>query len=317
MSRVRDWAEARDHRIRGYNPWLITVRVLQRFTEVRVTGLGAEMAYYALVSTIPLVATLGAAMGTFERILGPEGVQQLEDVLVSSLERVFSAELTVTVMEPLVRGLLAEERAGFAIGGLLITFWFAGGAFRAAIRALDDAYKVPERRSTLSQWAVAYGLTVGAVVGLVVLLSLVVVGPLLGGGHQIATWLRLGTAFEVAWATLRWVVVAVGGGAYLVWLYRIAPNVKNGWRDCVPGAVLAGTGTLLITLAFRVYLEVAGPAAPAVGDAGAAVQVVSQTIGAILAAVLWVWLVSCAVLTGGILNAELDHSRGIRRERKV
>jgi membrane protein len=153
----------------------------------------------------------------------------------------------------------------------------------------------------------------------------------------------------VAWATLRWVVVAVGGGAYLVWLYRIAPNVKNGWRDCVPGAVLAGVGTLLITLAFRVYLELAGPAAPAVGDAGAAVVgdagaavvgdagaavvgdagaavvgdagaavvVVSQTVGAILAAVLWVWLVSCAVLIGGILNAELDHSRGIRRERKV
>jgi membrane protein len=317
MGKAREWAEARSHRIRGHNPWLVAVCVVRRFGEVRVTGLGAEMAYYALVSTIPLVATLGAAMGTFKRLIGSARVRELEDLLISSLERVFSADLTVTVIEPLVRGLLAEERTGFALGGLVITLWFAGGAFRAAIRALDDAYKVPERRSALSQWAVAYGLTVGAVVGLVVLLSLVVVGPLLGGGHIIAAWLRLGTAFELAWATLRWVVVAGAGGAYLVWLYRIAPNVKNGWRDCLPGAVLAGVGILLITLAFRVYLEVTGTAAPAMGDADAAVQVVSQTIGAILAAVLWVWLISCAVLTGGVLNAELDASRGIRRERKV
>jgi membrane protein len=317
MGKAREWAEARSHRIRGHNPWLVAVCVVRRFGEVRVTGLGAEMAYYALVSTIPLVATLGAAMGTFKRLIGSARVRELEDLLISSLERVFSADLTVTVIEPLVRGLLAEERTGFALGGLVITLWFAGGAFRAAIRALDDAYKVPERRSALSQWAVAYGLTVGAVVGLVVLLSLVVVGPLLGGGHIIAAWLRLGTAFELAWATLRWVVVAGAGGAYLVWLYRIAPNVKNGWRDCLPGAVLAGVGIPHGGRGGSGHLEIDAEGQGDQEDADAAVQVVSQTIGAILAAVLWVWLISCAVLTGGVLNAELDASRGIRRERKV
>ncbi len=317
MGRVREWAERRGQRIRGHNPWVVAVRTANRFLEVRIMGLGAEMAYYALLSIIPLVATLGAAMGTLERVIGAAQVSQLEDLLVQSLERIFSPELTASVMEPLVRGLLAQERTGFAIGGLLVTFWFAGGAFRAATRALDEAYKVPERRGTLSQWVVAYGLTVGAVVGLVILLSLVVVGPLLGGGHAIAEWLGLGVLFQVAWVTVRWLVVGVGAIAYLVWVYRIAPNVRNGWRDCVPGAILAAVGTLLITVGFRFYLDFAGPAAPELGDAGAAVQLVSQTIGAILAAMLWIWLVSCVVLTGGVFNAELDRSRGVRRSTKA
>jgi membrane protein len=317
VPRVQEWAAKRGLRIRGHNPWLIVARVAGRFQEVRVMGLGAEMAYYALVSIIPLVATIGAAMGTLERVLGTAQVRQLEDVLVQSLDRVFSPELTMTVMEPLVRGLLAEERTGFAIGGLLVTLWLAGGAFRAAIRALDDAYRVPERRGTLYQWAVAYGLTAGAVAGLVILLALVVVGPLLGGGHRIAAMLGLGPAFQLAWATARWLVVLVAAIAYMAWVYRIGPNVQNAWRDCVPGAILAAVGTLLITIAFRAYLELAGPAVPAVGDPGAAVQVVSQTIGAVLAAVLWIWLVSCAVLTGGVFNAELDRSRGIRPKRKA
>jgi membrane protein len=317
MGRVLEWAEGRRARIRGHNPWTLTVRVVDRFLEVRVLGLGAEMAYYALVSTLPLLATVGAAMGTMERILGPQQVRQLEDGLVSFIERVFSSELTATVMEPLVRGLLAEERTGFAVGGLLLTLWFAGGAFRAATRALDQAYQVPERRGTLSQWAVAYGLTVGAVVGVVILLSLVVVGPLLGGGRRIADWLGLGPAFEIGWATGRWLVVLAFGVAYLVWVYRVAPNVRNSWRDCLPGATLGAIGTLLITVGFRAYLGLAGPSAPMLGDEGAAIQVVSQTIGAVLAAVLWIWLVSVVVLTGGVLNAELDRSRGIRRETKA
>jgi membrane protein len=241
----------------------------------------------------------------------------VEDTLVDALGRVFSPELTATVMAPLVRGLLTEERAGFAIGGLLVTLWLAGGAFRATTRALDDAYQVPERRGALSQWAVAFGLTVGAVVGLVLLISLVVVGPLLGGGHRIADWFGLAPAYALAWDVLRWVVVFVAAVLYLVWVYRVAPNVKNGWRDCVPGAVLATALIILITVGFQTYLDLAGPTAPAMGDAGAAVQVVSLTIAAVLAAVLWIWLVSIAVLTGGVLNAELDRSRGIRRETKA
>jgi membrane protein len=309
--RVERWAAARPARVRGRNPWLVAWRTWEGFNDTRVMGLAAEMAYFALVSLVPLLVTLGAGLGLMERLIGADATRTMEDGLIQALAGVFSPEMTRDVLEPLVRGLLAEERAGLALGGLLVTLWFAGGAFRAVIRALDEAYRVPERRGTLIQWAIAYALTAGAVVVTTVLMALVVVGPLLGVGRMLADVVRLGPAYELAWRIGRWPVVAAVAVAYLAWVYHVGPNVRTRWRDCLPGAVFGTAATLLIATGFRYYLELAGPGAPVTGDPGEAVQIASQTVGAILAAMLWLWLTSMAVLTGGVLNAAVS-DQGLR-----
>jgi membrane protein len=306
--RVEAFATSRTARIRGHNPWLVSVRIAQRFSKVRVTGLAAEMSYYALLSLIPLLVALGTGLGLLERFLGPEQILRTEDTLISGLQAVFSPDLTNEVMAPLVRNLLREERAGLALGSLLVTFWLASRVFRAAIRALDDAYGVDERRRLLGQVGLAFGFALGAVVVGALALSMIVVGPLLGGGRQIAEWIGLGRAFELVWAVGRWPVVFVIAARYLVWVYRVGPNVKNTWRECIPGALVGTVGLVLVAVGFRVYLEVAGPQAPQVGEAVEAVQITAQTIGALIATVLFIWMSSIVVLLGGVVNAELNRS---------
>jgi membrane protein len=306
VGRLEAWAAERSGRVAGHNPWLLGIRSTRRFVDVRVTGLAAEMTYYALLSLIPLLIALGAGLGLLERILGSAQVRRIEDTVVRALEGVFSPDVTDEVMAPLVRGLLQEERTGLAVGSLLITFWLASRAFRATIRALDDAYEVQDRRSMVTQWGLAYAFALGAIAVVSLVLSMFVVGPLLGGGRQIAEWFGIGPALEIVWSIGRWPVVLLIACAYLLWLYRVGPNVDNTWRDCVPGALFGGLGTVLVAVGFRMYLEVAGPQAPAVGDAQESVQVAAQTIGAVLATVLLVWLTSIVVLTGAILNAEID-----------
>lgn len=306
VGRLEGWAERRSGRVRGRNPWLIGVRTARRFVDVRVTGLAAEMTYYALLSLVPLLVAFGAGLGLLERLLGTAQVRNIEDTVIRALEGVFSTDVTDEVMAPLVRSLLQEERTGLAVGSLLITFWLASRAFRATIRALDDAYGVEDRRSMLTQWAYAYAFAMAAIVVVSLVLSMFVIGPLLGGAQRIAELVGVGTAFETAWEVGRWPAALLFATAYLVWVYRVGPNVDNTWRDCAPGAVVAGLGSILVAAGFRVYLEVAGPQAPAVGDAQEPVQIAAQTIGAILATVLLVWLVSIVVLSGGVLNAELQ-----------
>jgi membrane protein len=306
MTSAERWASRSTIRVRGRNPVLVAVRVAQRFLAVRVTGLAAEMSYYALVSLIPLLVALGSSLGLLERIIGTEQVQAAEDTIVLGMEQVFSPEMTRDVMEPLVRGLLAEERAGAALLGLLVAFFLASAVFRAVIRALDDAYQVTERRSGLYLWGLAYLLSLGSVVVFASVLALVVVGPLLGTGQQLAEWLGVGPLFETLWLTVRWPLVVLVATAYLAWLYRVAPNVRNRWTASLPGAVAATLATILIALAFRVYLDTAGPRSPTIGGATEALQIVSRTIGAVLAFILWIWLTSVAILMGGVLNAELS-----------
>jgi membrane protein len=313
FERLEGLAARRGWGVGPYNVPLLVVRAWRRVVDVRVTGLAAEMTYYALISLIPLATALGAALGFAERFLGPDRVEEIEGAVVTALSTVFAEQVTTDVLEPLVRGLLREERTGVAVGGVLIALWLASRMFRAAIRALDDTYSVPERRGLVTQWALGLGLALGAVLALVVLLTVVVVGPLLGGGRRLAEELGQTQTAEGLWEVLRWPTVALVCAAFLAVLYRYGPNVRNTWRDCLPGAVVGTVALIAVAVGFRTYLATVGIGGPDVGEPGEAVAVAAQVIGAILAGVLWLWLSSIVILTGGVLNAELSRMRDEHR----
>lgn len=307
LDRVEAWAHRHPVRVGRLDVLPFVVRCVRRVVDVRITGLAAEMTYFALISAVPLVTALGASLGYLERLTDPERVAQVEDAVVDAVSHVLADDVAQDALVPLVRGLLREERTGFAIGSVLLTLWLASRMFRAAIRALDDAYTVPERRGVVAQVVLGLALALGGLVTLVTVLVLVVVGPLLGGGDEIAQRLGLGDAFGTVWALARWPVVVGVAGAYLTLLYRYGPHLPHGttWRRAVPGALVGTVGLVLVAAAFAVYLQVAGPSGPAV-DGGRLVQVAAQVLGALLAAVLWLWVSAIVILTGGVVNAELD-----------
>lgn len=315
LDRADAWARRHPVRVGGRELLPFVLRCLRRVIDVRVTGLAAEMTYYALLSVVPLTSALGASLGYLERFTDPGRVTQIEDGVVEAVSRVLADEVAQDALVPLVRGLLREERTGFAVGSVLLTLFLASRMFRAAIRALDDAYTVPERRGLLMQGVLGVALAIGALVTLVTVLVLVVVGPLLGGGEQIAGRLGLGDAFTTTWALARWPVAVSVAVAYLTLLYRYGPHLPAGttWRRAVPGAVVGTLGLLLVAAGFAVYLQVAGPSGPQVDGRGA-VQVAAQVLGAILAGVLWLWVSAIVILTGGVVNAELDDRPAVRRD---
>ncbi|MBW0254080.1 YihY/virulence factor BrkB family protein [Cellulomonas sp. PS-H5] len=296
--------------VRGWGVASLAVRSVVRSGEVRITGLAAEMTYYALISLVPIATALGASLGYLRPLLGDEQVDEIRTSVVDGLATVFAQQVASDVLAPLVDGLLDERRGGFALGALAVTLYLASRVFRAAVRALDDAYRVESRQNVVTQYLLGFAFTVGALVTLVTVLLLVVVGPLLGGGDALAARLGLGDAFRAAWSVLRWPAALALGGAFLALLYRYAPNVVSTWRRCLPGAVAGTLGVLLVSTGFVAYVAVAVPDTPG-ADAGSAavVQAAAQMLGLVLAAALWIWLSSIAVLLGGVLNAEVDAAR--------
>lgn len=293
----------------GRNVAVLTVRVIRRFVDVRVTGLAAEMTYYVVLSLVPLITAIGAGLGLLERIVGSDVVADLEATLVSSVETVFTEEAVTDIVAPTIEALLREERTGLALSGLAVSILVASRVFRAAIRALDDAYDVDERRTLLQQWGLSLAFMAGALVVFTTSLTLLVVGPLLGGGRQLAEWLGMGDTFSWAWSWGRWPFVAMVSVGFLVWLYRVGPYVENSWRQCLPGALVATVALVVIATGFRVYLTVAGPRAPEVDVGDDGVVIAAQLLGVLAATLLFLWLSNIAVLLGGVFNAEWD--RGI------
>jgi membrane protein len=256
------------------------------------------------------VGALGASLGFAERLFGAEQAQAMEAALIGSLGLIFSREVTADVMAPLVTGLLQEERAGFALGSLAVSLFFASRIFRSAIDTLDAAYRVEERRGTLALWALGFLFAISAILVAVAVLSMVVVGPLLGGARALAEWLRLGTAFEWSWRIARWPVVFAVATAFLSLLYRFGPNVRNSWRESLPGAVVGMLALILIAVGFRVYIATIGLDGPRISDADEAVLFALQAFSALLAVLLWLWLSAMVVLSGGVINAELSRLQG-------
>src|SRR5690606_4773274 len=194
IDRLERRAARQPRRIRGRNPAAVALHVVRRFVDVRVTGLAAEMTYYTLLSLVPLTTALGAGLGALEGLVGAERVTEIEEALVDGVEALLSEELSADVAAPLVRELLREQRTGVAIGGLLVALWLAGRVFRAAIRALDDAYEVEERRTLLQQWGLSLAFLLGGIVVGILSLAMFVIGPLLGGGRRVAEWAGFGGA---------------------------------------------------------------------------------------------------------------------------
>lgn len=306
--RAEEWVDTRELRIGGRNPFALVLRVLRAAQRDRVTGLAAEMAFFALLSLVPAGVALGAGLGFLERVVGPEPVARGQETALRSLGTVFTPQVTEDVLRPLAEGLL-EERGGIALSSFAVALFLASRVFTATIRALDQAYRVQEGRNLFAQRALALAFAAGAVVVGALMLVLSVVGPLLGSARDLAQQLGLGGAFELAWDIARWPVLFAAAVGFFAFVYRFGPNVANTWRQCLPGAVTGVVLWLLVTIGFRVYLETIGSPGARFALADEAVAFLGRVVGAIVAAVLWTYLSSLALLFGGEVNAELARSR--------
>lgn len=308
-----DWLCDRPERLRGYNPWEVAFRVWRSVVNDRVTGLAAEMAFFALLSLVPLIVAIGSALGYLERFVGEEQVAAVEATAIEALVVVFRPETARDVLAPFVSGLLSQERTGLALTSLLVTVYLASRVFTATIRALDLAYNVEDRRGLLAQRGLSVLFAIAAVIVFVLTLTLTVVGPLLGGGQVLAERLGFGDVFALLWAVARWPVFVVVVVGFLAALYRVGPHVDNRLRDCLPGAALGVVLWIVVSVGFRVYLEVGGPQAPQFGEEEEVLAAAGRLVGALVATVLWIYLSGVAILVGGELNAELAKMREERR----
>ncbi|MPZ88317.1 MAG: hypothetical protein GEU81_09625, partial [Nitriliruptorales bacterium] len=148
-ARVHAWAAARPERVRGHNPWELLVGLGRSISDDRVPGLAAEMAFFAMLSFVPLLIAVGAALGFLERFLDPDRIARGEQAVIDGVGVVFNPDVTGDVIAPFVTGLLSQQRGGLAVGGVLATLWLGSRVFAATVRALNVAYEAEQRRGVV------------------------------------------------------------------------------------------------------------------------------------------------------------------------
>lgn len=265
----------------------------REFRDDRITGLAAEVAFFAVLSLFPLLVALAAAVGSIEAVAGADAATRARDAVVEALQDALGGEATGVVTA--VDRLFAESNTGLVGIGLLLSLYTASRGFAAIIRALDQVYDIPETRSWLHTRAMAYGMVAGSVLVGAVVLTMLVVGPLFGRGEDLADRLGLGSAFVTFWDWIRVPAVVAMLVLWAATVFHVAPNHRTPWRADLPGAVLTTVLWGLGAVGFRVYLDVASGSDSAVFGA----------LGGAVVLLLWLYVMGLALLTGAELNSSL------------
>jgi membrane protein len=262
--------------------------------DTRLTGLAAEMAFWTVLSIVPALLALASLLSTLEGIVGQDVAQQAEDSLVDGVQEVLAngaggADGVVNA----VRDLFEQPRPGLLSVAIVLTVWSASRGFAVLTDVFDRIYGTTPR-PWIKRRLIGLVLVVGTLVVTTLLLGVLVAGPLFGTGQELADDLGVGPAFAVAWDWLRLPLALVVSIAWLTTVFHVAPTHHDRWRRAVPGAVLTVVLWFVFSVGLRIYAEVQG------GNA------VVGSLGGLLIVLLWVWLMSLALLLGGLLNAVVD-----------
>ncbi|HUF33547.1 MAG TPA: YihY/virulence factor BrkB family protein [Acidimicrobiales bacterium] len=265
--------------------------------EDRITGLAAEIAFFAILSLFPTLLATAAALGSLERFVGSATAERAREAVVEALGRILTAEADDTIGA--VEALFIEQRPGLLTFGLLLTVYAMSRGFAGVIRALDVVYDLEERRSWVNIRAHAIGLSIGTVVMAAAVLLMLILGPLFGGGEKVADAIGLGGFFAVFWDVVR---PPVAFAMLVIWatvVFHVAPNKRTPFRWDLPGALVAAVAWLLVSLGFRLYLELAAEGNQVFGVLGGALSVL-----------FWLYLLGIGLLLGGEVNAILYRRYG-------
>jgi membrane protein len=305
-----------EERLEGDKPWQIAGQLLRLAVRHRVTGHSAEMAFFAVLTLVPSTVAVGSILGLSERVVGPEPVAHGEDAVIHAVRALIGPDLTDTVISPFVHAQLAQPRGGVAIGGLLIAWWLSSHLFAATGNAMDVAYGVKSRRATVVRRFIALGFALGSVLVVAVSVELMVNGPLGPSGGFMAD-MGLAGAYSTVWGIVRWPLLLVIIVTFLALLYRYSPSIRLSWREVLPGAAVGAALWIFAAVAFRALTALGLRSSGGVSADDPAVQIIGQSVNAVVATVLWAYLASIAILLGSEFNVLMRERREAHRAAAV
>jgi membrane protein len=249
--------------------------IMRNFFADRCTHLAAMVAYYALLSLLPLLAIALSLIGAFGR---PDD----SSTLIHELGRIFPGTSVKNLVD-IVRTLQRNATTLGVIGGASL-IWTSLGFLSALESALNIIYGLPNR-PFVRQKLLVFAL-VGSGLALV-LISLVAATTAQTFLSDHASGLLKQPVWQISSALAISSAVTLG---FTFTVYRLLPNTPVSSREALPGAILA---TVLLQASFAalpVYLNVA-QTLPAL-----------KAFGGIVLLLTWLYLMGNIVMLGAEVN---------------
>jgi len=196
--------------------------------------IGAGVAFYAFLAIFPALIALVSIYGLFaDPTTIADQMKSVTEALPPAARQVITDQVTM----------LASRRAALSIGlaiSIVIALWSASGGISNLLTAVNVAYDEEEKRGFVKKRLMSLGLTIAAIVFMVIMLGIVAVLPALLKsifGTGLLRWV-----FQI----LGWLVLMVLVMIALAVIYRLGPD-----RDA-PKMKWVSVGAIVATL---IWLE--------------------------------------------------------------
>lgn len=267
--------------------WRLLGSTVSTCLRYRVTGLAGEAAFFAILSLPPLLFGLAGSIGYLAENFGVARVASLQRSIESAASQALTDQTVADVVTPTLDDVLQGGRFDVISLGFVLALWSGSRALNVFIDTISIMYGLGGRRGIVRTRMLSFTLyVIGLVVGVVVV-PLVLAGP-----DLVARLLPPETGWLVG---LYWPVVLVLTIAFITTLYHLSVPVRTHWRHDVPGAVLTLAIWLGGSWALREVLQVS------IGSTS-----IFGPLAAPIAVLIWLYLLSIAVLIGAALNAAFD-----------
>lgn len=247
----------------------------------------AAIAYYALLSIVPLVSLVIVALSRF---VGVEA-EDIEAILRSGgvLIPEFGDTFTAAVAE------MVRYRASIGVVSLVVTIWFASLVFSSIQTAFDRIFGTYHK----PLWGLMKPRIVALAAAVLLMLSFVfnTLLALLRGLDSPLTAPLVRVMGESS--LLPWIgSLALDLAVFMLILHTLPPERLHDWRMIIPAAIVGTMGWRAARLGFAMYLGWVSDSVTFRGSAGAAVIFM-----------LWIYYAALVLLYSAELLAALDRAR--------
>ena len=257
-------------------------------------NIAQSAAYSAMVALFPALIVASAVVGLLPDTapIRYELAVFFDRVLPSDVSPLLASYFSVTQHTP------TSGRA--LVLAVLVSVSGASGVIATFMEGVRRAYELPSDCWSFWQRRVrALALVPMS------LIPLAVASVLVMFGHFLSLWLAghalpqvRGVVYGIA-LIIRWTVSLTGSVGLTALLYHMGTPMRQTWRRTLPGAVLATVMWFVTTLGFGWYVTRYANYSRVYGSLGAAI-----------ALLFWLYIISFSVLYGAELNAQFSPAAG-------
>lgn len=242
-------------------------------------------AYSSIFTFFPLLLIVGSGLASWRK--GGPYLREISYALGSILPAGTNTVLTY------LRG-NGQHRVGLVTTTSLITFWTASGVMISWMDGFRRCYDLPKTWGLVQERLVAFMLVVFALIPMTFATLLVALGSKIE--TRILSLIDPDFSIYVLllWGGIRWVIASLTSISVIALIYHHAVPRTQPWHSVIPGATLATVLWFSVTVGFRSYLQ-------HFGDFGT----IYGSLGVVMALMVWMYLISLAVLVGAEFNALL------------